>query len=271
MKSVVAITSLLALGLNALAWGLRLGYMASVALVFGSVTAYLLVSARVLLPSDRKLFAGFFLFSNLATLGLEKLMLGLNVWGFSHVTRTLIGLTWLGAPIEEYIYWALCPAIVGLLYLVQARTKDAPLPDPAYLKPLIAFVERLDKLKAPQDAVHYVEDAAVDAQSHYRTGPRFPVYIWVQLTIASLILLMLRSFHGSWRHALATALAFTACAFPNELYCLHAGYWVYNANRLLGIYLLDIPVEGYLMYLLSPVCACMMLDIANRKIYGKDL
>ncbi|MEN9354733.1 MAG: hypothetical protein RL318_2058 [Fibrobacterota bacterium] len=272
MNSVFVVTTVLALALNALAWFLKLGYLASVATVFGSVTVFLLVqSRRALLPSDWKLFAGFFLFSNLATLGLEKLMLGFNVWGFSHVSRYLTGYTWLGAPIEEYIYWAMCPAIVALLYLLQGRTRVATLPDPGYLKPLVAFVEGLDKIKAKSDDVKYVPDQSVDADSHYSAGKKRLVYIWVQVAILSTILLLLRSFHGSWRNTFTTTIAFTACAFPNELYCLHAGYWVYNTNTLLGVFLWDIPLEGYLMYVLSPICACMCLDIANRKIFGKDI
>ena len=78
-------------------------------------------------------------------------------------------------------------------------------------------------------------------------------------------------YHGNKKAMLWTALIFFSVAFPNELYALSQGFWLYNDNTLLGLYIFKVPVEGFMMYFLAPICGCMILDISNRLLFKKDI
>lgn len=275
MTATGALAVVIALALNAAAIALGLDYLWSVLVVFGGMALFFAVNgARCLRRDDWKLFAGFVVFSNASTLGIEIVMMRLDVWGFTRRVHPLVGITFLGAPIEEYVYWALCPVIVGLGYMVFSRRAGAggaPIPvEPLLLARLARYAQDL-RLRSARDEVDYVDAAEAGKDGRFSRGKRFPVYIFVQIAIVGAILAMARFYRGSWRSMAWTTGVFFLVAFPNELYSLHNGYWIYNAERMIGVSLLDIPAEGWAMYFIAPVCASMMLDISSRKIFGQDL
>jgi hypothetical protein len=270
MDRTVLGAAALALSLNLAAASLRLSYQWSVVLVFGGMVLFWLLTARKgLLPSDWKLLGGFFLFSNVCTLGLEVLMMKLRVWGFGDRVYPLTGWTFLGAPVEEYEYWAACAAIVPTSYLVLARRLKPATVEPAFLAKVVEWASSLH-LQAKTDPVQYV-DAEETEVGQFKQGAKFPVYACIQLAILAAIIALVRRYHGSWRAMGGCVLCFFLTAFPNEFYSIRMDFWDYNRQRMLGIFFLKIPLEGWLMYYLPAVLACMMLDVANRRFFGKDV
>ena len=259
----------LAIALNIAAAMGGLSYQACVVLVFGGMVAFFATNAwRVLSADDWKLFAGFFLAGNIATTLLEIFMMRFDVWGFTSRTHHLSGYTIFGAPLEEYGYWACCAAIVPLAYLGFSRRQGPMRYDPAFLTSLEAFADRLH-LQAKTDPVAYVEESE-GKEGQFARGSRFPVYICIQLAFVAAIAGLLRRYHGSWKALVATVVVFSLVVFPNEAWSIHQGYWAYNSQKMVGIYFLHIPLEGWLMYFLPAVFACMVIDIADRDIFGKD-
>jgi lycopene cyclase domain-containing protein len=260
----------LAVVLNAVAALGGFSYQASVVLVFGGMVAFFAANARkVLAPNDWKLFAGFFLAGNVATTVLEVFMMRFDVWGFTCRTQHLTGWTLLGAPVEEYEYWACCVAMVPLSYLAFSRRQPSMRVDPAFLTKLEAFASQLH-LKAKTDPVSYVEETEGEV-GQFARGARFPVYICIQLVFVAAIAALVRRYHGNWKALVATVVVFSLAVFPNEFYSIHRGYWAYNSQKMVGIYFLRIPLEGWLMYFLPACFACMVLDIADRDIFGRDV
>lgn len=260
----------LALVLNALAVLGGFSYQSSVVLVFGGMVVFFATNAwKVLSASDWKLFAGFFLFGTVATTLLEVFMMHFDVWGFTCRTHKLSGYAIFGAPLEEYEYWACCTAIVPLAYLGFSRRQGAMKVDPGFLVKLETIAGQLH-LKAKQDPIPYVEESEGDP-GQFARGARFPVYICVQLAFVAAIAALVRRYHGNWKALVATMVVFFLVVFPNESYSIHQGYWVYNSQKMVGIYFLRIPLEGWLMYYLPACFACIVLDIADRDVFGTDV
>lgn len=249
----------LPLVLNLVCLFLGTDYLQSVLLVFGTMSITLLSLAKYNFQTkDWKLFLGFILFSNTATIGLEVLMMKFDVWGFTNRTYNLSGILFLSAPIEEYVYWFFCPVIVVLSYLLYSKGETKGKAFFSY--PLMKLFSKL-KLKG-KDQINYVDSN----RGRYIRDKKYPVYIYVQLTIILSILLMLKFFKGCWKPVYLTTILFFFTAFPNELYSIHQGYWAYNSNRMIGLYILNIPIEGWMMYFIAPVCASMLLNIIGRKV-----
>jgi len=162
--------------------------------------------------------------------------------------------------------WA---AIVPLAYLVFGKALAAPVKEnPVLLAKLVGWASKLH-LQAKTDKNTYVE--ADDKPGQFEEGSKFPVYACVQLAILASIIALVRRYHGNWKALLSTVLVFFLTAFPNEAYSIHQGYWLYNSQKMIGIFFLHIPLEGWLMYFLPAVLACFMLDVANRMFFGKDV
>lgn len=279
--SIVAKTLLLAALANAVVVLGSLSYMQSVVFVMGSIALHGIGYmnqgriAKTITKTEVVLVSGFVVFSNIMTLGLEFLMLKFDVWGFSSRKYNLLGPTLLGAPLEEFVYWALCPVIVAVYYLVMARSAVKPISKQSkYVTKLGIWLETLKVAKAiPAQAAStpQIDYVKPDSEFRYQRGTKFPTYVLVQIAIVSAILVMLKYYHGSKRAMFGTTLVFTATAWPHELYSTYCGFWVYNSQRLVGLELWRIPIEGYLMYIISPICGCMMIDLAARKFIGKDV
>ena len=248
----------LALILNVLAVVLSLNYLFSVLLVFGGVSLYLISNAvKLFSVSDWKFSTGFLIFSNICTLIVEVIMMKYDVWGFTNLKCQLIGLYFLSAPIEEYIYWAFCPVIACYSYMLMLKDKFVKSINPFK----IASIVKNLKIKKFGNAEY------VDAKDgSYSRGAKFPVYIWLQVAIITSIILMKRYFKGCWQALSLTTALFFLIAFPNELYSINSGFWAYNDNKLLGYYLFKIPLEGWMMYFIAPICSSMMIDIVRRKL-----
>jgi lycopene cyclase domain-containing protein len=270
LRRNVLLATVVALSLNAVAVLGRFSYEASVVLVFGGMVAFFAANARkVLSRDDWKLFAGFFILGNVGTTILEVVMMHYDVWGFTCRTHHLVGYTIFGAPVEEYQYWACCAAIVPLAYLGFSRRQGKMMADSAFLVKLEAFASELH-LKAKHDPVPYVKEAEGEV-GQFARGARFPVYICVQLAFIAAIAALVRRYHGSWKALFATVVVFFLTVFPNEFYSVRQGYWIYNSQKMVGIYFLHIPLEGWLMYYLPACFACMVLDVADRDIFGQDV
>lgn len=265
VSAIVAIV--VSLVLNLFAWRLELDYLWSVLLVFGGVAlTFLANAAKVFSRDDWKLFGGFVVFSNVCTLGVEVVMLHCDVWGFSDRVQRLSGLLFLGYPVEEFVYWAMCPAVVAGCYMVLGRRRMDRFPNPVSLSGIASLGSFLTKPFKDDAKVKYTPDAGT---GKYRAGARKLVYIWLQVAIVASIALMSRYSKDDWKAVGWTTLVFFATAFPNELYALSQGFWLYNERKLLGIYLFGVPVEGFAMYFIAPVCACMILDLSSGLFGGK--
>ena len=259
----------LALSLNLAAASMKLDYQWAVVLLFGGMLVFWAKTAwGGLERSEWKLFAGFFAVANLLTLVLELLMMRFRVWSFGDRTYHLTGWTILGAPLEEFEYWAGCAAIVPLSYLVLARRLKPATVQPAFLAKVVKLASELH-IQARTDSTDYVEEN-IGEVGQFSAGSRFPVYICVQLALLAAIIALVRRYHGSWRALMGATLCFFLVAFPNEFYSIHMDFWTYNSQRMLGIYFLGIPLEAWLMYYLPAVLACMVLDVADRRFFGKD-
>lgn len=264
VSAIVAIV--VSLVLNLFAWRLGLDYMWSVLLVFGGVALTFLVNAVKVFSRDNwKLFGGFVVFSNVCTLGVEIVMLKYDVWGFSDRVQRLSGLMFLGYPVEEFVYWAMCPGIVAGAYMVLGKKMDKFL-DPVSLSRIAALGSALTRPLKNDTAVKYTPDAGT---GKYQEGERRPVYVWLQVAIVASIAFMSNYFKGNWKAVGWTTLVFFATAFPNELYALSQGFWLYNEKKLLGVFFFGVPLEGFMMYFIAPVCACMILDVSNRFLRQK--
>jgi hypothetical protein len=169
-----------------------------------------------------------------------------------------------GAPVEEFVYWFCCPVIVAGTYLLLVRSALPSVVDP---KLILRFVEKLKTLHlGVPEANSKVTYTETDANGQYRRGGKFPVYIYLQILIVTAIVLMLRYFRGSWKAVAYTTVLFLCVAFPHEYYSVGHGFWVYNVNHELGWFFMRVPLEGWLMYVISPICGCMMFDIGSRML-----
>lgn len=278
MKQNMPIISLIlaAVVLNLVSALSKLDYLWSVLFVLGGLSFLLSIATfknQRVSRNDLKLFFGFYIFSNIMTLALEMVMLKFNVWGFTHHTFNLTGFTLLDAPIEEYVYWSFCPIIVGLSYINISRgLAESVSVEPAIITKLAELLKTVQlKTQSPRaDSVNYV-DPQNEVNGQYKQGAKYPVYIWVQILIIVAIIAMARYFHGSYKALAATAVIFFAVAFPHEAYAVTHGFWIYNTQHLIGPFIGPIPIEGYFMYFISPICGGMMLDLADRKFFKQDV
>lgn len=269
-----------AIALNLAAWLLRLDYLWTVLFVMGGMGAWFGLRARKVTREQWILVVVFSLFSAVMTTIIEQFMLHYDIWGFSRRHFRLIGITFLGAPIEEYIYWYLCPVLVALAYLVMGRVpikaaKQKLLAEGAAAATAKVGTEIVEEV-APKLAqgVHYVEDdpaAVIEDAGKYARGLRFPGYVWLQVAIVGGIVLLWRHYRGNWKSLIWATILFIAVAYPNELLGLHNGFWTYNTQRLLGPWILGVPIEEWAMYTICPICSCMLLDFMDRILFHKDL
>lgn len=267
MKNFLAV-SLIAIFLNVLTIYYKFDYLLSVISVLGGVSLLLFINSfKTFSKENWKLFSVFFLFSNLSTLFIEYLMIHFDVWSFSNRVQHLTGITFLKYPIEEFVYWALCPLIVSLSYISFGKTFQKFLNPISFTNTIKNFKSILETLKNDVK-IKYQKETKV---GEYESGKKVPVYIWLQVIIVSLILLLKNYYRGNFRNLLYATFLFFFTAFPHEVYAVSNGFWIYNHNKMLGLYLFQIPLEGYLMYFISPICGCMILDVFNRIFFKKDL
>lgn len=262
----------LALGLNVACMALQTDYLMSVALVFGGVCAYFIANGwRKYTRRDLIVVGILIAFSDVMTLVIEKLMLYYDVWGFSNRHFRMIGLQLFGAPVEEFIYWWACPVVVALGYVSFLRVDSAKAPSAIAVGEAAllahAATEAIQSSHRP-DPTAYLENSGVAVQNdrQYERGSKKPTYVWLQVIILAMIAWFARSFKGSWKAVGWTVAVFVAIAYPNERYSLGSGFWTYNENKLLGIWILGVPVEEWIMYTICPLCACLMMDAIDRLV-----
>lgn len=267
--------------LNLAAVLFKLNYIASVMLVMGGMSAFYLYYCSKLF--DKKLWISllvFLCFSNLLTTPIEKLMIVLDIWGFSNDNFRLIGVNFWGAPVEEYVYWWMSPVVVGSQYMALALMHRFVSLEASngrfylWLLGLSKIASETIQKYANDSNIDYVENdpkATKQEYGTYKRGKKAPAWIYVQLAIIVTILALMRFYRGRWAALWWTTATFVAVGYGNELYALHQGFWVYNANRLLGPFVLGVPVEEWIMYVASSICGCMIINIGNRKFLKINL
>lgn len=266
----------LALVANGLCIILRMDYLSSVLVSMGAVSAALVVSARSAPWSRASIRTAliFILGSAVITTGIEKLMLVLDVWGFSRRYYHLIGIDFLGCPIEEYVYWWLAPVVVAVTYVTCPRSyKAIDISAPAWLLSFASVLgtsmTRLNQSR-PASGSGYLEDSKVDVEDKsYSRGSKFPVWAAVAAAVVLGCFFVYRHFRGSRNAIIATTLVFVCVAYPNELYSLSHGFWSYNQSRILDIWFLGVPVEEWFMYICSPICGGMLFSVLEEKLFGQ--
>lgn len=269
-----------AFGLNVATIFLHTNYMTSVCLVMIGTPAVLVFASRSYLKRrDLWMGLGFITFSNIVTTGIEKLMIYYDVWSFSNANFRLIGVDFLGAPIEEYMYWWMSAVIVAVVYICFSRTRRDIIHVPNILDYFGASLlakyatQKIQTSTADaQSSDVYLENQNVEISgSRYSRGGRFPTWVIVASAVTLFAAVRYRHFRGSWPALLSTVLVFFCIAYPNELYSLHNGFWVYNQNRIFGFWLLGVPVEEWFMYTMSPFAGGMLLSLCYKKFYHEVL
>lgn len=271
-----------ALLLNVIAILLKLNYLASVLLAMGGVSLVAVwFSRKELTHVDYLSMLVFVTLSNVTTTVIEKLMIVFDVWGFSNAHAGLLGWSFWGAPIEEYIYWWMAPVVVVTTYLSALKTpwvkfsKVADLPlwlDISLITSILKFESERTESEAEKTSDVYLENQnsgkGVDVSgSKYKRGSKVPVWAMVVLFVLTCMAVGYIFFRGAWRAVLGTALVFLCVAYPNELYSLSRGYWVYNNSKMIGIWVLGVPVEEWFMYTASPVAGSMLFSIYRNKVH----
>lgn len=264
-----------ALGLNAVTIVLDTNYMASVLLVFAGVIACALFwSAKNFSTNDAKAIVAFSVVVDLLTTGIEKLMMVFDVWGFSRAHHYMIGLTLFGAPIEEYVYWWLCPVLVACTYFAFARDRlqehqaNKLLHVEQSLSVLIAcqLSRYIDQKK--QKAKYLEDDGIEPADSRYARGASVPVWAFLPAIALGSGLWVMHRFRGKFSDVASTVIVFCCVAYPNELYSLSQGLWVYNQNRIIGIWFGGVPVEEWCMYVFAPWSGSMLASWTRTQFFA---
>ena len=227
-------------------------------------------SVKVFSKNDWKLFFGISVFSNIFTFFIEVIMLKLDVWSFSSHKARLLGYTFWNAPIEEYVFWMYCPWLVGFSYILFSRSNVDKVIDLSLLEEItkpLASIEK--KIKEHiKDNVEYVEDSSA---GKYARGSKVPVYLSIQLILITMIVFLKKKYHGSKYSMLLTTILFFITMMPYEQYAISQGFWTYNENKMVGLFILNVPIEGWMMYILPPIAGAMLTDVLSKKFFNKDI
>ena len=269
MKAIYGVV-IFPLLLNYMAYYMDLDYMVSVNVVLGTMTVMLLLNGiRVMTRNDWKLFWGISLFSNIFTLFVEVIMLKFDVWSFDDSQVRLLGVTLFGAPIEEYVFWMYCPWLVGACYITLARGAINSTVNLSYVSVVANRMKILeDKMKSlVADRVSYTKGD----NGKYNRGKKIPVYLSVQIIMVAMILFLYKGYKGSLTAMLLTTVMFFFTMMPYEQYAISKGFWVYNESRVIGLFILKVPFEGWLMYIIPPIAGSMITDYCSRKFFKTNL
>jgi len=232
-----------------------------------------IVGRKNLNSDDWKVFIAFNIFSVISSTIIEVIMLYYDTWGFSNSHGRFIGINFLGAPIEEYVYWWMAPVLVGILYIIFRKLKTIETFPPAiessleYLGYISSVYMKSSKIK---DETLYLENdgVVVENGAYSRGTKKFPTWIWIQIFLVAILIYLKRYFKGNWLTVFSVSFIFACVAFIGELHAIDYGFWVYNKQRMIGIYFLNIPIEQYPMYFLSAIFECMVIDIIGRKYFN---
>lgn len=281
--STTLILCVAALVLNLIAVLLKFNYMTSVLFVMGGVSAIAVIySFQFLRWVDFKSMGIFVFLSNVTTTIIEKLMIVFDVWGFSSSNAGLIGINFWGAPIEEYLYWWMAPVVVVTTYLAVCKRGNLKVKVENQLPILLDFgllaaifkfgsekmeenSDKTDKVYLENQGVKNSDDKTVNRK--YERGSKVPVWSFVVAFVLACLAFGYFFFRGSYKAVLATTLVFLLVAYPNELYSLYQGYWVYNNNKMIGVWVLWVPLEEWFMYTASPAAGSMLFSAYREYVH----
>jgi len=228
---------------------------------------------KSLTTNDWKPFLCFEAFAIVSSTIIEVVMLYFDTWGFTKSHGRFIGVNFLGAPIEEYIYWWMAPVLVGIIYITLRKVNKIE-EFPPIIEAAIAWIATKSSTamnaSTSADASPYLEDDGVTVKNgNYKRGEtKFPTWIWIQVLIVGLLIYLKQYFKGNWLTVLQTSLIFACVAFIGERHAIDYGFWAYNTQRVVGIFILNIPIEEYPMYFLSAIVECVIIDIVGRKYFN---
>lgn len=256
--------------LNFVSYYLNLSYFTSVNFVLGGMLLILFANSyNVMTKDDWKLFFGISIFSNIFTLLVEVIMLKFDVWGFTNDSQALLGYHFLGAPVEEYNFWFYCPGIVGFSYILFSKSKVKSLLPAPFVSFFISIFRTIEtKIQRPDTNTEYVKDSK---DGKYTRGNKYPVYIYLQILLIGSVIYMRKMFRGSVKATILTTALFFFTMFPYEQYAIAEGFWTYNTARMIGLYILNVPVEGWCMYIVPPIAGSMITNIISRKFFKKEI
>jgi hypothetical protein len=222
----------------------------------------------------------FVAFSMLATTVIEVWLLKTDTWGFSKQINVLSPFQWLGAPVEEYIFWDFCPIAVVQLYLFYSAKlpKFGSTKAGAIVSGFVgvlagAMLVKAETKKAENtkgkggiiiDDVAKGDASGRDTYKRGANGANFTIFL--SLVAASIILLHKYLSRGLLS-VMATSIAFMILMMPYEQYAVITHTWVYNLNKMFGVAFLGVPVEEWLLYLLCPLSGSLMIMFAEDKCH----
>jgi len=203
----------------------------------------------------------FFVVSNIMTLIIEYLYVKTDIWGFSKAYQpNLVGIEVLGAPIEEYVFWAMAPlaTISAFVYYVN-------------------YLPNRNKSAIPEGiklGADYVEDVQRDSSNRplYNRGGSNIIYTLLIAFIAVLGAVLVFAVKGKlpWKGMLLATASFWALTMPFEQYAVINELWIYNIQKSLGYHLLGVPIEGWAMYNLAPLVGMTMFSYIINTIEVKN-
>ena len=272
LKYFITLT-ITAISTNVIAGQIGLNYIWTVLIGMGlpALVAWFM-GRKNLTITDWGVFFAFNVFSIISSTIIEIIMIHFDTWGFSNAKCRLIGINFLGAPIEEYIYWWMAPILVGIMYLVFRKIKEIDTFPPAIESAIeyLAYISsRYMNTSTSTDATKYLEGEGVSPNegAYVRGAKKFPTWIWIQILLIAVLIYLKRYFKGNWLIVLQVSFIFACVAFIGELHAIDYGFWAYNKQRVLGIFIFRIPIEQYPMYVLSPMFECLVIDIVGRRYF----
>ena len=223
-----------------------------------------------------KPFFAFNIFSIISSTIIEIIMLKYDTWGFSNHHYRLIGINLFGAPIEEYVYWWCAPILVGITYVIFNKINKVE-ELPPVIEGAIAWLSSRSSYimikSVATDATEYLENEGVAVQegNYLRGSVYFPTWVWIPIMIVAILIYLKQYFKGSYVKVFLTSLIFACVAFIGERHAIDYGFWAYNKQRVIGIFLFNIPIEEYPMYFLSAIFECVVIDIISKNFFKETI
>ena len=268
-------------------WGLRLPWYLLHQLVLALIPMIWLLR-RVLSPRGEVGALSFVATSALfisASAIFELIAIAHRYWWFSTAVDPLSGLHLGSVPLEEFLFYPLFLNLPILVFLWLESTVGGPgrLPDWPRVRVAsrvlglallglgvaVAIWGQLQRTPALDPAL--LPWRAPTGQWVYLSGPRQCGWTVVQLCGLGLTLSLLSTL---WTRLPARALGLTLlCYFPFamfiELMACGRGWWVWNAQQVLGVFTWVLPIESYAMYLTGAVLPPLVL-VWLRPLFPAD-
>jgi lycopene cyclase domain-containing protein len=180
-----------------------------------------------------------FLYANLVMDGVafffEYVSIGMKVWWFSQEHHKLLGINIIDLPIEEFMFWFGATPFCILLYICFYRILHCP-----------------KKLRVDDRVIFSI----------------WAMLAFVFLPVAKKLYHEIKTQYGdknifSWRAIIGAVAVFWFVMTFVEHHSIACKHWVFNKDRIWGLYFWKIPVEEFIFYTLGPIFTVLLLHIVE--------